>query len=91
MADRLLDKFETRGRGRPRTKGLLQGEDAATSRRCQYDQVTVHLPPDLVKLLDAAVKEDFTLQSRSDLIRRFCADGLRRRTKRRESAGEEKM
>ncbi len=46
-----------------------------------FGQVTVHLPPDLVAALDAAAGAE-GLDSRSELIRRYCADGLRRRETR---------
>lgn len=47
----------------------------------QYEQVTVQLPPELVNRLDAHWP-GAGHSSRSDLIRAFCEEGLRRAAKR---------
>lgn len=58
-------------RGRP--PGRSQGR--------QYEQTTVHLPPDLITRLDAHWPGSGH-SSRSELIRAFCEEGLRRAAKR---------
>jgi metal-responsive CopG/Arc/MetJ family transcriptional regulator len=66
-----MSEEEKRGRGRPRKR----------HKERNYQQITVHLDPALIERLDAhAEAEDFP--SRSDLIRTFCEEGLRRAAKR---------
>ena len=55
-----------------------RGRPAGSSKGRKYTQVTAHLPPDLVRALDAQVQTD-GIESRSEIIRIACSDLLRRR------------
>ena len=63
-----------RGPGRPPKPKAAPGR--------KFAQVTVQLPPDLVADLDREAEAEGA-GSRSELIRRACAEMLRRREKRR--------
>ena len=66
----------------PRRPGRPRG---SKKDRPHLQQITAHLPPDLVSALDRQAEAE-GIDSRSEIIRLACADLLRRREKRNRAA-----